>query len=394
VRADTADLEQRVRRGAPRLALLPVAAVQVGASFGAAQNQPEATDLDAGGVALLLLGPLSIAALWRRPVLSLWVALAISAGYLAAGYPYGPFVLTPTIALVRAVVTGHRHAAWVGGAVGVAAGLAAHRVSPSDQNISWGQLIGLLTWVVIVLVAAEIIKANRERRVQAALAASELGRRRASEERMRIAQELHDVLAHNISLINVQAGVGLHLMDSKPEQARDALASIKSASREALVELRAALDLLRNGATAPRAPTSGLDQLDGLVDRVRSPDLDVRLERTGTARVVPPGVDLAAFRIAQEALTNVVRHATGARRATVRLEYGADELTVQVDDDGHAVIRDDEQHGGTGIDGMRARAAALSGHLDAGPRPGGGFRVRARLPLGPAASDAPAEATT
>jgi signal transduction histidine kinase len=229
-------------------------------------------------------------------------------------------------------------------------------------------------------------------------------RRRASEERLRIARELHDVLAHNISLINVQSGMALHLLDERPEQARPALEAINEASEVALGELRSVLDVLSRGlgedgadgepgAWAPHAPAAGVRDLDGLVRRTRAAGLDVDLAVEGEARPVPTEVDLAAFRIAQEALTNVVRHAGGGARATVRLVYAPAELVVQVDDDGNGVEsasgrrstdsdRPDGRSGrsGRGIAGMRERVHALGGTFAAGPRPGRGFRVRARFP--------------
>jgi signal transduction histidine kinase len=373
-----------------RFFLLVVAVVQVGGTFGASRDQPEASDVDVFAVALLVLGPLALMALWRRPVLSLWVAIGCTVAYVSASYPYGPFVLTPLIAIVHAVVDGRRRAAWVAGAAGVVGVLIGHAVSSRPEDVGWSEIVGVTTWAVIVLVASEVFRTNRERRRQAAIAATELDRRRASEERLQIAQELHDVLAHNISLINVQAGVGLHLMDTRPEQAREALSTIKYASKDALVELRAALDLLRNGEAAPRAPTGGLAHLDGLVARLRSPRLDVGIEHAGTPWPLPSGVDLAAFRIAQEALTNVVRHAIGATRAVVRIEYDDDALTVQVDDDGRAGAGHDRDPAGSGIPGMRARADALAGDFAAGERPGGGFRVRARFPRQPTGVGEPA----
>jgi signal transduction histidine kinase len=193
--------------------------------------------------------------------------------------------------------------------------------------------------------------------------------------------------------------VALHLLDERPEQARPALEAINEASEEALGALRSVLDVLRrglgeegahgeSGAWAPRAPTAGLRDLDGLVRRTRAAGLDVHLAVEGEARSVPAGVDLAAFRIVQEALTNVVRHAGGDARATVRLGYAPAELVVQVDDDGlgagpaaggsgHSTTAGEGV--GRGIPGMRERAHALGGTFTAGPRPGRGFRVRARL---------------
>jgi signal transduction histidine kinase len=227
---------------------------------------------------------------------------------------------------------------------------------------------------------AGVALAGRQRRLAAERTRAKEDRRRAGEERMRIARELHDVLAHNISLINVQAGVALHLMDEQPGQSRTALQAIKQASNDALKELRSVLDVLRQGeAQPPRASASGLAHLNRLVAGASATGLEVRTQVEGTPRPLPAGVDLAAFRIVQEALTNVTRHA-GPASATVLVGYGSEELTVQVDDDGRGPAGNGAGQG-NGIRGMRERAAALGGELTAGPRPGSGFRVRARLPL-------------
>jgi signal transduction histidine kinase len=233
---------------------------------------------------------------------------------------------------------------------------------------------------------AEVAVAGRQRRLDAERSRAEEARRRAGEERMRIARELHDVLAHNISLINVQAGVALHLMDEQPGQSRSALQAIKQASNDALGELRSVLDVLRQGDEAPpRAPASGLAQLDGLVAGAGATGLEVRTRVEGTPRPLPAGTDLAAYRIVQESLTNVTRHA-GPARATVLVAYGETDLTVQVDDDGNGLEPPSAAaiplRPGRGLVGMRERVAALGGELTTGPRPGGGFRVLARLPIG------------
>jgi signal transduction histidine kinase len=249
-----------------------------------------------------------------------------------------------------------------------------------------------LAWLPLVGAASEIARMRLERRAERAHAAREETRRRAGEERLLIARELHDVLAHNISLINVQSGMALHLLDERPEQARPALEAVNQASEEALGELHSVLDVLRGGESrvwAPHAPTAGLRDLDGLVRRIRATGLDVGLAVEGEAWPVAAGVDLAAFRIVQEALTNVVRHAGGDARVTVRLVYAPAELDVQVDDDGRGAGLAAGGSGGSrpagtgvgrGIAGMRERVHALGGTFAAGPRPGRGFRVRARFP--------------
>jgi signal transduction histidine kinase len=208
-------------------------------------------------------------------------------------------------------------------------------------------------------------------------------RRHASEERLAIARELHDVLAHNISMINVQAGVALHLLEERPEQARPALTAIKHASKEALTELRSVLGVLRrvDEEDGSKDPSPTLARLDDLVVRANAAGLSVRKEVQGPVRLLPAPVELAGFRIVQEALTNVVRHAA-ATRTTVSVTYGDDSVTVQVDDDGRGTVPG-PLGSGSGIVGMRERAESIGGFLDAGPGlDGSGFRVRAWLPLG------------
>jgi signal transduction histidine kinase len=366
------------------LVALAVAILQVGATAAAGHNQPERSSLDALGIALLLAGPAALLVRRRWPEATLAVAFAADLTYWLTDYPRGPAGFPALIfAFVNAVLAGRRAFAW--GTLAV--GYVAFTVLPPllDQE-SWsvGRALGLAAWLLVLGTGAEILRTRRERRAELAHVQAEEARRRASEERLLIARELHDVLAHNISLINVQAGVALHLLDERPDQARPALTAIKDASKEALGELRSVLDVLRrgeDGATAPRAPTAGLRDLPGLVERTRAAGLDVALDVVGDARPVPAGVDLAAFRIVQEALTNVVRHAGGAS-ARVRLDYGNHQLTVQVDDDGTGASAPPRDDPGRGIAGMRERVQALSGTFVAGPRPGRGFRVRANFPIG------------
>ena len=200
-----------------------------------------------------------------------------------------------------------------------------------------------------------------------------------------MARDLHDVIGHNISLINVQASMGLDLMDSQPEQARAALSAIKSASKEALEELRTMLTALRrDDDVAPRSPAPGLDRLPELIELTRAAGLSVEVEVVGKAPPLPTAVHLAAYRIIQESLTNVARHA-GRARVTVRVTYDDADMHVEIDDDGKAPSGGDSAIGtGSGITGMRERAAALGGDLSAGFRQGGGFRVSAQLPVRPA----------
>jgi signal transduction histidine kinase len=352
---------------------------QVAGSFGAAGDQPDREPLDPLAVALLLVGPAAIALPARFRVPALGTTLAATLAYVALGYPYGPVFLSLVIAFFRTVTGGRRAWAWAAAAAGFTTWLLI-------GFPSWAHAAGVAAWLLVVLVVAEAARVRGERAAEARRAAAEQARRRASEERLRIARELHDVLAHHISLINVQAGVALHLVDERPEQARTALAAIKDASKDALRELRAVLGVLRQVDEAePRDPAPGLARLDTLVARAEAAGITVHTQVVGEPRPLPAGLDLAAFRILQEALTNVARHA-GATRADIDIAYGPHDLTVQVADDGRGPPTTPTPDGtdgavGSGIAGMRERAAALGGDLEAGPGPDGGFRVRARLPL-------------
>jgi signal transduction histidine kinase len=212
---------------------------------------------------------------------------------------------------------------------------------------------------------------------------AEATRQAAADERLRIAQELHDVVAHSLGVIAVQAGVGLHVMDTEPEEARKALEHISSMSRSSLTEIRWLLGRVRNDDGTPAySPAPGLGDLRRLVDEVGQTGLTIDLEVDGAADGVPPGIGLAAYRITQEALTNAVRHAE-AQRADVKVDLSPGVLTIDVVDDGrggHKVA------GGHGLVGMQERAAVYGGTVEAGPGPTGGWRVQARLPYGEAAS--------
>jgi signal transduction histidine kinase len=224
-----------------------------------------------------------------------------------------------------------------------------------------------------------------ERTAELERARAELARRAVVEERLRLARELHDVVAHAMSVIAVQSGVGAHVASTQPQEAAKALAAIEATSRAALTELRRLLGVLRQDSEpqGSLAPVPGLADLEGLLAEVARAGLAVRLRVEGTPSPLPAGVDLSAYRIIQEALTNVVKHA-GPARAQVVVGYRDQEVTVEVTDDGRGVTAptgDGRAGTGHGLIGMRERVAAFGGDLEAGPRPGGGFRVAARLPL-------------
>ena len=222
------------------------------------------------------------------------------------------------------------------------------------------------------------VREVEQRAEEAMRTRDEAARRMAVEERLRIARELHDSLTHSISVIQVQAGVAVHLARKRGEEVPPALAAIQEASTDAARELRATLSVLRSEEDGEG---SGLGQLDSLVARARAAGLPVTVTVAGAERRLPPDIDQAAYRIVQEALSNVTRHA-GHACASVHLRYGPGVLTVQVDDDGKstAALPAGQR---LGLIGMRERVAALGGRLHAGPQPGGGFRVRAELPVRP-----------
>ncbi|MDH2427945.1 sensor histidine kinase [Sphaerisporangium sp. TRM90804] len=368
--------------------LMPIAVgvTQLWGSMGAQNGQidPYSPDtrvpLDVYGFALLSAGPPALLARRSHPVLALWVTTTATCAYVLAGYAYGPVFVSPVVAIVNAVLTGHRRAAWVASGVTFLF-FAVYATWLIPIPAGWFHHVAVGAIILVVLTASEVLRVRRDQAVERERVAEEEARRQASEERLTMAQELHDVLGHSISLIHVQASTALHLTDEHPEQARTALVTIKQASKDVLTEMRSVLGVLRDGA--PRAPTAGLDQLDELIQRA-GPGVTKRV--AGVPRDLPPGVDRAAYRIVQESLTNVHKHAPGAR-AAVTLEYGAKELRVRVDDTGPAGPGAlTGEGGGDGIPGMRERAAALGGALTARPHQAG-FRVDARLPIPPAAED-------
>ncbi|MGY1524362.1 sensor histidine kinase [Streptomyces sp. MN3] len=381
-REDGLEPAGRARWPWPSTVLL-TAFVLIGSGFADHAQAGERVALDPLGRVLLLLSGAVLLWRWRHPVAVLWGTVAAVLLYLGAGYPYGPVLLTVAVACFAAVASGRRYAAWAAtGALWAGHLLTVHVLyrwlPPSgDDAAPWTEEIVVATWVVALLAVSELARVRREQWARERAERARAERRRADEERLRIARELHDVLAHSISVINVQAGVGLALLDSDPEQARTALTTIKAKSKEALGEVRQVLDTLRAPGAAPRAPAPGLDRLPELAEQAASAGLAVTVE--GEPPRLSPGADLAAFRIVQEALTNVVRH-SGSREARVHVERRDGRLRLLVDDDGPATGAD---AGGTGngLAGMRERAAALGGTIEAGTRPDGGFRVLAVLPI-------------
>jgi signal transduction histidine kinase len=347
----------------------------------AAQVQPERRTLDVVGIALLVTSAAALVVRRRYPVASLGVAEASAVLFWLLDYPRGPVILAVAVAVFTAAIAGRRAVAWAAVLIWLAAIGLLPRLLENDAAPSTPVMIALAGWMVVLVAAAEVVRFRREREVAALHTRLEEERRRASDERLRIARELHDVLAHSISVINVQAAVALHLIDERPEQARIGLTAIKDVSKDALGELRSVLAALRQpDEPSERAPAPSLANLDELVTRTAAGGLEVRTEIAGSLERLPASVDLAAFRILQEALTNVIRHA-GTSTASVRVVHDREMLVLEIEDDGRGPPSNGGAGLGTGIQGMRERAAALGGAVEAGPRPGGGFTVLARLPL-------------
>jgi signal transduction histidine kinase len=342
------------------------------------------------GYALVLLHTLPLAARRRFPgtVLGISVAsgLAIGALFLPPEF-LGPAIL---VAVYSVAAYGSRWVA-LAGLAAAELGLAAVQLIQGrfGEPAAWVQFALIIgaAWLLGYFVGDRHVYAARleERTAELEQAREELARRAVAEERLRLARELHDVVAHSMSVIAVQSGVGAHVAESRPEEVGKALSAIEATSRATLEELRRLLGVLRQDSEsqASLAPVPGLADLDSLLGEVAKAGLAVRLRVEGTPSPLPAGVDLSAYRIVQEALTNVVKHA-GPAQAQVTIGYRDQDVTVEVTDDGRgaAALAGDGRGGtGHGLVGMRERVAAFGGDLETGPRPGGGFRVAARLPL-------------
>jgi signal transduction histidine kinase len=334
--------------------------------------------LAASGAALLIR---------RRWPVTVFAALAgISVIYYTAGYPDGP----GWVALFVAVYTltahgdGQRSLKIVTVVLAVLTAVWLFTADLNPLNAA-GWVFFRVGGAIMAAALGESVRTHRvlteqakDRAEQAEQTKEQEARRRADTERLRIAREVHDTVAHAIAIINVQAGVTAHILDRRPEQARATLTTIEQTSARALHELRTTLGMLRDVDNDLRAPTPGLDQIESLSATAREAGLDVTVQMPSPPPGLPSAIEHAAYRILQESITNVIRHA-GPAHVIIALTYSPHDLHIQITDDGPGT--DHHVNGGRGITGMRERCAILGGDLTAGPHPSGGFQVQARLPL-------------
>jgi signal transduction histidine kinase len=329
---------------------------------------------------------------WRHrwPFLVVATATAGAAAYLVTSRAQGLALAAPMIALYTAADTTGRRKGLIVGWLAVVMMVGTHTMfGPGNPWFSWENL-ALIALGGLAVAAGDASRSRRayiaafeERARRAETDREQEAQRRVIEERLRIARDLHDVVGHQLALINVQAGVAAHVLEDQPDQARQALAHVRQASRAALGELQDTIWLLRQPGdpTAPTEPTVGLRGLGDMLASFARSGLRIDQDVNGTARQLPSIADLTAYRVIQESLTNVRKHA-GDASARVRLSYDPAALHIVVEDDG---VGSREHNGGDGtghgIAGMRERVAAVGGHLNAGPLPDGGFRVSAVVPL-------------
>ncbi|MDX3644337.1 sensor histidine kinase [Streptomyces sp. MB09-02B] len=350
---------------------------------------------DALSLALMVPAAAVLVARRRAPMAVLAATCALTLAELVTGDPRAPVAMSAVIALYTVASATDRPTTW---RVGLLTMTVLTGTAMLAGPLPWyaQENIGIFAWTGMAATAGDAVRSRRafvhairERAERAERTREEEARRRVAEERLRIARDLHDVVAHHIALVNVQAGVAAHVMDKRPDQAKEALAHVREASRSALGELRATVGLLRQSGDpeAPTEPAPGLVRLDELVGTFHSAGLAVEVVRADEGVSLPAAVDLVAYRVIQEALTNVHKHAGEAAKAEVSVVRVGPNVEITVLDNGTGkTVTDDEdpenpEGGGHGLLGMRERVAALGGTLTTGPRYGGGFRVHAILPL-------------
>jgi len=360
---------------------------------GAEEGERALADLGYLGYGLAILGGVVLVVRRRWPVPVLLVAAVSSLVYYGLDFSDGPVWLGLFVALytVAAYGDGRRSLVLVGLVVGVLAAGWLVAAADIEPRAAIGWVFFRIGASVMSVTLGESVRSRRviaaeaqERAELAERTREEEARARVDAERVRIAREVHDTVAHAIAVINVQSGVTAHVLDKKPERAREALRAIERTSSRALEEMRAILGVLRDEDNG-RAPRPGLGQLDELTAKARDAGLDVTVEACSPASPLPTAVDSAAYRILQESLTNVIRH-VGRTQVTITVTPGVDVVEIRVTDKGPGVRPRRGGNGsaagpGRGIVGMRERCHLLGGEFDAGPTPAGGFEVHARLPV-------------
>jgi signal transduction histidine kinase len=357
-----------------------VAAVTVAWIATAERTQaPEGARTDLDALAVMLVAAACVPLLWRRraPIEGLVVIAAATTTWALRDYP-GELIVPLTVAAYTASARGEPRSV---AAVALPATLAASvaiTLSAPEAIGSWVEgLVGVVAATGLPILLGQVV-ASRRRWVERDR--QEIAREAVAKERSRIARELHDVVTHAMGIMVVQAGAGRRVLGRDRAEAEGAFRRIEEIGRTGLAEMRRLLGFLETDEAGTRRPQPGLDQLDELVESVRGAGLSVDVTVEGLARPLPPGIDLTAYRIVQEALTNTLRHA-GRARAEVLLRYGDDALVVQVLDDGRGPPSGGPPGPGRGLIGMHERISLFAGSLQAGPRPAGGFLVRATIPL-------------
>jgi signal transduction histidine kinase len=364
---------QRLRRTDPLVVdglLALLCALVTIATVALTDSRP--VDLDALGVTLILGQTLPVAWRRRQPVV-VWLVVGVATGIYGIGhFPDTVLDLGPPLAIYTVAAWCPRRTATVLGVVTAVfiLGPLAAAGDADARDVSFNVLLYALAWI--------LGEGQRARRATA----HELARRAVTDERARIASELHDVVAHHVSMMVVQAEGGASVAPADPGRAVEAFDAISASGRQAMTEMRRILGVLKDeGSDGGLAPQPGLAAVADLVEGVRRSGLEVNLRLEGRARPLAPGLDLSAYRIVQEALTNAVRHAD-ARRLTVAVRYDDEAVELEVADDGRGPTADVAAGGGHGLVGMRERVALYGGELRVGMREGGGVAVVARLPTG------------
>jgi signal transduction histidine kinase len=352
-----------------------LALIGVVGTAGADRSTEVDLPVDARAFGIVVITALVLIVRRRWPLATLAASAALTSTYLVLGYPYGPILLS----FLVAVYTVARYLPPSRSTPAALAALAILLVHLFTNPAALPGLLGVFpasAWVVVPYAIGVTVRLSRE---SAARGRAEAVRRRVDDERLRVAQEVHDVVGHGLAAIKMQADVALHLLARKPEQAENALTAISRTSAEALDELRATLAVVRRTESdATRSPAPGLDRLEDLRHRMGEAGVEVHLDTTGSPRELPAAVDLAGYRIVQESLTNVLRHGE-AKVATVLVGYETDAVVIAISNPASHVSTG--RHG-LGIPGMRERVTSLGGDFAAGPTSDGRFEVRASLPTG------------